>query len=67
MTVRRIPIASLTLVFLMLALPGTASAELKEIWGPRAVDHPEHLWVLVGQLRKKIEHDPSDPRLAAGD
>jgi len=35
---------------------------LKAIWGPHAVEHPEHLWVLVGQLRKKIEPDPSQPR-----
>jgi len=35
---------------------------LKTIWGPHAIDHPEHLWVLVGQLRKKIEVDPSQPR-----
>jgi len=35
---------------------------LKQIWGAQAVDHPEHLWVLVGQLRKKIEIDPSEPR-----
>jgi len=35
---------------------------LKAIWGPHAVDHPEHLWVLVGQLRRKIETNPSDPR-----
>ncbi len=35
---------------------------LRTIWGPNAVDHPEHLWVLVGQLRKKIEDDPSQPR-----
>ena len=35
---------------------------LKDIWGPQAVDHPEHLWVLVGQLRKKVELDPSEPR-----
>jgi two-component system KDP operon response regulator KdpE len=35
---------------------------LKEIWGAQAVDHPEHLWVLVGQLRKKVELDPSEPR-----
>jgi two-component system KDP operon response regulator KdpE len=40
----------------------THSAILKEIWGGRAVEHPEHLWVLVGQLRKKIEPDPSNPR-----
>ena len=35
---------------------------LKAIWGPTAVDNPEHLWVLVGQLRKKIEADPTHPR-----
>jgi two-component system KDP operon response regulator KdpE len=35
---------------------------LREIWGPNAVDQPEHLWVLVAQLRKKIEPDPSQPR-----
>jgi len=35
---------------------------LKAIWGAHAVNAPEHLWVLVGQLRKKIEPDPSKPR-----
>ena len=35
---------------------------LKAIWGPHAVDHPEHLRVLMGQLRKKIEADPARPR-----
>jgi len=40
----------------------THRAILKAVWGPNAVDHPEHLWVLVGQLRKKIEPDPSSPR-----
>ena len=35
---------------------------LKELWGPNAVNQPEHLWVLVAQLRKKIEADPSKPR-----
>jgi len=35
---------------------------LKTIWGANAVDQPEHLWVLVGQLRKKIEVDPSHPK-----
>jgi two-component system, OmpR family, KDP operon response regulator KdpE len=34
---------------------------LKAIWGPNAVDQPEHLRVLVGSLRKKIERDPSSP------
>jgi two-component system KDP operon response regulator KdpE len=35
---------------------------LKAIWGANAVDHPEHLWVLMAQLRKKIEPDPAKPR-----
>jgi two-component system KDP operon response regulator KdpE len=35
---------------------------LKAIWGPQAVDQPEYLWVLVGQLRKKLETDPAHPR-----
>ena len=35
---------------------------LKAIWGPHAVDQPEHLRVLVGSLRKKIEEDPSSPK-----
>ncbi len=40
----------------------THRAILKAIWGPNAVDQPEHLWVLMAQLRKKIEPDPSKPR-----
>lgn len=35
---------------------------LKAIWGPNAVDQPEHLRVLVGSLRKKIEANPSSPQ-----
>ena len=35
---------------------------LRAIWGPNAVDQPEHLRVLVASLRKKIEPDPSNPR-----
>ena len=35
---------------------------LKALWGPNAVDQPEHLRVLVGQLRKKLERDPGHPR-----
>ena len=35
---------------------------LKSVWGANAVANPEHLWVLVGQLRKKIEPDPARPR-----
>lgn len=40
----------------------TRRAILKAIWGANAVDHPEHLWVLMAQLRKKIEPDPPHPR-----
>ena len=35
---------------------------LKAIWGPNAIGQPEHLRVLIGSLRKKIEPDPSSPR-----
>jgi len=35
---------------------------LKAIWGPYATDQVEHLRVLVGALRKKIEPNPSSPR-----
>jgi len=35
---------------------------LKAIWGPHAVDQPEHLRVLVGSLRRKIERDTARPR-----
>ena len=40
----------------------THRAILKAIWGPNAVEQPEHLWTLVAQLRKKIEPDPAQPR-----
>lgn len=40
----------------------THRAILKVIWGPHAVDQPEHLRVLIGSLRKKLEPDPSNPR-----
>jgi two-component system KDP operon response regulator KdpE len=35
---------------------------LKAVWGPNAVEQPEHLWTLVAQLRKKIEPDPARPQ-----
>jgi two-component system KDP operon response regulator KdpE len=35
---------------------------LNAIWGPHAVDQPEHLRVLIASLRKKIERDPARPR-----
>ncbi len=37
----------------------THRAILKAIWGPNAVEQPEHLWTLIAQLRKKIEPDPA--------
>jgi two-component system KDP operon response regulator KdpE len=40
----------------------THRAILKAIWGPNAVEQPEHLWTLVAQLRKKIEPDPASPK-----
>ena len=40
----------------------THRAILKAIWGPHAVDQPEHLRVLLGSLRKKLEPNPSRPR-----
>lgn len=35
---------------------------LKAVWGPNAVEQPEHLWTLVAQLRKKIEADATTPK-----
>jgi two-component system, OmpR family, KDP operon response regulator KdpE len=35
---------------------------LAAIWGPNSVEQPEYLRVFVGQLRKKIEADPSTPK-----
>jgi two-component system KDP operon response regulator KdpE len=35
---------------------------LGAIWGPNAVNQPEHLRVLVAALRKKLEPDPARPR-----
>jgi two-component system KDP operon response regulator KdpE len=40
----------------------THRAIQKAIWGSPAGDQPEHLRVLMGQLRKKIEPDPARPR-----
>jgi two-component system, OmpR family, KDP operon response regulator KdpE len=35
---------------------------LKSIWGTHSLDQPEHLRVLMGQLRRKIEIDPAKPQ-----
>jgi two-component system KDP operon response regulator KdpE len=40
----------------------THRALYKAVWGRTVADQPEHLWVLVRQLRKKIEPDVSNPR-----
>ena len=40
----------------------THRAILKAIWGPNAVDQPEHLRVLVNSLRRKLERDSSNPQ-----
>jgi two-component system KDP operon response regulator KdpE len=40
----------------------THRAISKAIWGPQFTEQPEHLRVLIGQLRKKIEPDPAKPR-----
>jgi len=40
----------------------THRAILKAIWGSNAVGQPEHLWVLMAQLRKKIEVDSTKPK-----
>lgn len=36
---------------------------LKEVWGPSYLEQAQYLRVFVGQLRKKIEDDPSKPKL----
>jgi two-component system, OmpR family, KDP operon response regulator KdpE len=38
---------------------------LEAVWGRLSGEHPEYLRVFVGQLRKKIEPDPSAPRYLA--
>jgi two-component system KDP operon response regulator KdpE len=58
------------LLMLLAQHPGrvlTHRAILKAIWGAHAVDHPEHLRVLLGSLRKKIERDPSRPQYIVTD
>ena len=35
---------------------------LQELWGPSHADDAHYLRVHMGNLRKKIEHDPSRPR-----
>ena len=35
---------------------------LRAVWGDASLDQPEYLRVFMGQLRKKLEPDPSSPR-----
>jgi two-component system KDP operon response regulator KdpE len=35
---------------------------LGAVWGEASAEQPEYLRVYVGQLRKKLESDPSQPR-----
>lgn len=42
--------------------PLTHRRLLQAVWGPDYGDEPEYLRVMVNQLRKKIEPDPSRPR-----
>lgn len=35
---------------------------LKEVWGPDSVEENQYLRVYMGQLRRKIEVDPAQPR-----
>jgi two-component system, OmpR family, KDP operon response regulator KdpE len=36
---------------------------LREVWGPNAEEHRDYLRVYFTHLRKKVERDPSKPRL----
>jgi two-component system KDP operon response regulator KdpE len=36
---------------------------LQQVWGPTFVEETQYLRVYVAQLRKKLENDPSNPRL----
>jgi two-component system KDP operon response regulator KdpE len=40
----------------------THSALLEAVWGEASQEQPEYLRVFMGQLRKKLEPDPSNPR-----
>ena len=40
----------------------THQAILTHVWGSADADHVEYLRVYIGQLRKKLEDDPEEPR-----
>lgn len=41
----------------------THSYVLREVWGPTFAEETQYLRVFIGQLRKKIERDPTTPRI----
>jgi two-component system KDP operon response regulator KdpE len=41
----------------------THSLILKEVWGPGSTENSQYLRVFIGQLRKKIEDNPSRPEM----
>jgi two-component system KDP operon response regulator KdpE len=41
----------------------THSQILREVWGPNAASQPHYVRVYMAELRKKLEADPSRPRL----
>jgi two-component system, OmpR family, KDP operon response regulator KdpE len=45
----------------------THQAILTHVWGIVEADHLEYLRVYIGQLRKKVEEDPDEPRLIITD
>jgi two-component system KDP operon response regulator KdpE len=45
----------------------THRALLAAVWGGSSTEQPEYLRVFIGQLRKKIEADPSSPRFIVTD
>lgn len=36
---------------------------LKQVWGPNSTEHSHYLRIYAANLRKKLEEDPSDPKL----
>jgi two-component system KDP operon response regulator KdpE len=55
-----------TLLAVLASHPGkvlTHTHPLQDVWGPAHTDHVEYLRVTVRSLRKKLEEDPSAPRL----
>ncbi len=40
---------------------------LQEVWGQAYIDHAQYLRVFIGQLRKKLEEDPTRPRFIVTD